>query len=159
MGDPADAFRPLPKVSFRWSGISVPAGMLWQAGTMRIGKALLDCWNGQPAAFIHDMRGKASWRYLVLSDVWDVPSKTAFLLTDQTGLMRLLDDAGAERGFVETSGQVRYYVPPAAFVAIHSKLMRTYAPEFPSRLRGHQFPVMAEKHGLRMPRLEGSLCR
>ena len=159
MGDPAESLSFLPCIVFEWSVAGTEAGDDWFRGQLSDARLLLAPFGECPGAFVRNMNGRRAWRYLLHSDVWNVPAKTAYLRTDQPGLIRLLDELGAERGFVEPSGQIRYRVAPAAFVAVESKLRRTYAPEFPSCLRGDQFPVMAEKHGLRVPRLEGSLCR
>ena len=140
-----------------WTPVDAERAARWAAGSVTDAGLIL-AEVRQPVVFLQQMTGRISWRSL-LQDARLWRHTSAVCRTDQPGLIRLLDDLGAERGFVETSGQVRYAIGPRAFVAIESKLRRTYAPEFPSRLRGDQFPVMAEKHGLRMPRLEGSLCR
>ncbi len=134
-----------------WTPVDAERAARWAAGSVSDASLIL-AEVREPVVFLQHMTGRISWRSL-LQDARLWRHKAAVCRTDQPGLMRLLDNAGAERGFVEPSGQVRYYVPPAAFVAIHSKLRRTYAPEFPSRLRGDQFPVMAEKHGLAMASL------
>lgn len=140
-----------------WLPVDLHAGLAWASGEISDGQLIL-AEVRRPAVFLQQMTGRISWRSL-LQDARLWRHTAAVCRTDQPGLIRLLEDLGAERGFVEDSGQVRYAIGPRAFVAIESKLRRTYAPEFPSCLRGDQFPVVGKQHGLRMPRLEGSLCR
>lgn len=151
MGDPADTFRKLPPPRLLWSVVDSERASCWVEGILSDGPLVLNEVR-QPVVLLQQMTGRGAWRALLDEPkIWRHTS--AVCRTDQPGLIRLLDDAGAERGFVEPSGQIRYAIGPAAFVAIHSKLRRTYAPEVPSRLRGDQFPVMAEKHGLAMASL------
>lgn len=140
-----------------WTPVDGERAALWACGTVSDASLIL-AEVRQPVVFLQQMTGRVSWQSL-LRDARLWRHTAAVCRTDRPGLIRLLDDMGAERGLEEHSGQIRYAIGPRAFVAIESKLRRTYAPEFPSRLRGDQFPVMAKKHGLRVPRLEGSLCR
>lgn len=106
-----------------WTTVDAERAALWAAGAVSDASLIL-AEVRQPVVFLQQMTGRISWQSL-LRDARLWRHNAAVCRTDRPGLIRLLDDAGAWRGFVEESGQIRYAIPPAAFVAIESKLRRT----------------------------------